>query len=61
MKKVSRTVSAPKDLGIADVIWVPEGNDVELEFRLESVMEGVLVTGTAHAPLTGSAPGAWSR
>ncbi|MEW1864736.1 DUF177 domain-containing protein [Streptomyces sp. NBC_00669] len=53
MKKVSRTVSAPKDLGIADVIWVPEGNDVELELRLESVMEGVLVTGTAHAPLTG--------
>jgi uncharacterized protein len=53
MKKVSRSVPAPKDLGIADVIGVPEGVTVELELRLESVMEGVLVTGTAHAPVTG--------
>ncbi|SDP03948.1 uncharacterized protein SAMN05216259_11627 [Actinacidiphila guanduensis] len=53
MKKVSRTVPAPKGLGIADVIGVPEGADVELELRLESVMEGVLVTGTAHAPVEG--------
>ncbi len=53
MKKVSRTVSAPKDLGLAGVIEVPEGTDVELELRLESVMEGVLVTGTARAPVEG--------
>ncbi|WP_405592992.1 YceD family protein [Streptomyces sp. NBC_01190] len=53
MKKVSRTVPAPKDLGLADVIGVPEGATVELELRLESVLEGVLVTGTAHAPVTG--------
>ena len=53
MKKVSRSVSAPRDLGLTGVIWVPEGVDVELELRLESVMEGVLVTGTAHAPVEG--------
>ncbi|MFF7156494.1 YceD family protein [Streptomyces sp. NPDC008139] len=53
MRKVSRSVPAPKDLGLVDVIGVPEGATVELELRLESVMEGVLVTGTAHAPVTG--------
>ncbi len=53
MKKVSRTVPAPEDLGLADVIGVPEGASVELDLRLESVMEGVLVTGTAHAPTRG--------
>jgi len=53
MKKASRSVAAPKELGLVDVIAVPEGAPVELELRLESVMEGVLVTGTAHAPVTG--------
>lgn len=52
MKKLSRTVPAPKDLGI-EVIGVREGADIEIDLRLESVMEGVLVTGTAHAPLSG--------
>ncbi|GAA2492621.1 YceD family protein [Streptomyces sp. NPDC059506] len=52
MKKVSRSVPAPADLGL-DVIGVPEGATVELDLRLESVMEGVLVTGTATAPLEG--------
>jgi uncharacterized protein len=49
---VSRTVPAPADLGI-EVLQVPEGSPVELDLRLEAVMEGVLVTGTAHATLTG--------
>ncbi|WP_199239399.1 YceD family protein [Streptomyces sp. ICBB 8177] len=53
MKKVSRTAPAPADLGLAGVIGVPQGTPVELDLRLESVMEGVLVTGTAHAPVTG--------
>jgi uncharacterized protein len=53
MKKVSRSVPAPKGLGLAGVIGVPEGAPVELALRLESVLEGVLVTGTAHAPVTG--------
>lgn len=53
MKKVSRSVPAPADLGLAEVIGVPEGTPVQLDLRLESVMEGVLVTGTARAPLAG--------
>jgi uncharacterized protein len=49
---VSRTVPAPADLGI-EVLGVPEGSPVELDLRLEAVMEGVLVTGTAHVGLEG--------
>jgi uncharacterized protein len=46
------TAPAPADLGI-EVLHVPEGSPVEFEIRLEAVMEGVLVTGTATAGLTG--------
>jgi len=35
------------------MIGVPKDADVELDFRLEAVVEGVLVTGTATAPLFG--------
>ena len=49
---MSRTVPAPVDLGI-EVLQVPEGSPVELDLRLEAVMEGVLVTGTAHVSLAG--------
>jgi uncharacterized protein len=35
------------------MIAVPEGSDVELDLRLESVLEGVLVSGTARARLVG--------
>ncbi|MER7397761.1 YceD family protein [Streptomyces sp. NPDC000151] len=52
MKKVSRSVEAPSDLG-NEVIGVPEGAPVELDLRLESVMDGVLVTGTGRASVTG--------
>jgi uncharacterized protein len=45
-------VPAPADLGI-EVLGVPEGSPVELDLRLEAVMEGVLVTGTARAALEG--------
>jgi uncharacterized protein len=51
-REVSRTVPAPADLGI-EVLGVPEGSPVELDLRLEVVMEGVLVTGTATADLAG--------
>ena len=47
-REVSRTVPAPADLGI-EVLGVPEGSPVEVDLRLEAVMEGVLVTGTASA------------
>jgi uncharacterized protein len=51
-RKVSFTAPAPADLGI-EVLSVPEGSPVEFDLRLEAVMEGVLVTGTARAELTG--------
>jgi uncharacterized protein len=51
-REVSRSVPAPPDLGI-EVLSVPEGAPVELDLRLEAVMEGVLVTGTAQAELAG--------
>ncbi len=53
MKRVHLTVAAPADLGLGGVVGVPEGAGLELDLRLESVMEGVLVSGTARAPLTG--------
>ncbi len=51
-REFSRTVPAPADLGI-EVLGVAEGSPVELDLRLEAVMEGVLVTGTAQAALVG--------
>ena len=53
MEQVQRTVEAPSDLG-TDVIGVPQGDPVELDLRLESVVEGVLVTGSATATATGA-------
>lgn len=54
MLEVQRTVPAPDDLGDIDVIAIPPGQPIELELRLESVMEGVLVSGSAHATATGA-------
>jgi uncharacterized protein len=53
LQRLSRSVPAPKDLGVEGVVVVPEGAPVELDLRLESVMEGVLVTGTARAAAEG--------
>ncbi|MCB5910766.1 YceD family protein [Streptomyces sp. SF28] len=52
LKRLSRTVEAPRDLG-NEVIGVPEGAPVVIELRQESVMDGVLVTGTARATVKG--------
>jgi uncharacterized protein len=52
MKQVRTSVDAPTDLGIA-VIGVPPGSPIELDLRLESVVEGVLVTGAAVVELRG--------
>ena len=52
MKRLSRTVKSPGDLGV-EFIGVPDDAEIELDLRLESVMEGVLVTGTARATLKG--------
>lgn len=43
---------APGGLGV-DLIGVSAGAEIDLDLRLESVMEGVLVSGTATVPLTG--------
>ncbi|MCD4535986.1 YceD family protein [Nocardioides sp. cx-169] len=51
-REVSLTVPAPPDLGI-EVLHVPEGAPVQLDLRIEAVMEGVLVTGEAQAALEG--------
>ena len=46
------SVAAPADLGSA-VLGVPEGSEIDVELRLEAVMDGVLATGTASAQTTG--------
>ncbi len=46
------TVQAPSRIGI-ELIAIPEGAPVELDLRLESVSEGVLVSGTVSAPTAG--------
>ena len=51
-REVSLGVPAPADLGI-EVLGVTEGTPVALDLRLEAVMEGVLVTGTAGVALHG--------
>jgi uncharacterized protein len=51
-RRVSRSAPAPADLG-TDVLGVPEASPVQLDLRLEAVMEGVLVTGTARVHVVG--------
>ena len=52
MKVIQTSVDAPTGLGTA-VIGVSPGSPIELDLRLESVVEGVLVTGTATVAVTG--------
>lgn len=55
MRAFHRDVPAPggdERIGL-DVIGVPEGATVSLDVRLESVSEGVYVSGTVAAPLVG--------
>jgi len=51
MITVERSVPAPAGLGVA-MARVPEGSPIELYLRLESVLEGVLVSGTADLQVT---------
>lgn len=53
MVTAARTVEAPDDFG-TDVMRVPAGSPLDLQVRLESVLEGVLVTGEVRATATGS-------
>jgi uncharacterized protein len=55
MRAYSRRIPAPAGtarLGL-ETIAVPEGAPIELDARLESVTEGVYVSGTVHASLSG--------
>jgi uncharacterized protein len=51
-RQMSFTAEAPAELGI-EILSVPEGSPIDIDLRLEAVMEGVLVTGTADADLDG--------
>jgi uncharacterized protein len=52
MREMRLVLPAPANVGV-DMIGVSKGADVKLDIRLEAVMEGVLVTGTAQSPLRG--------
>lgn len=52
MQQLTRAVPAPADFG-NEVIGVREGRSIDLTLRLESVMEGVLVSGVATGEATG--------
>ena len=52
MRTVRFPAPAPGDLRV-ELIGVPAGSEIDLDLRLESVMEGVLVSGTATATLEG--------
>ena len=52
MLTVHESVSSPSRIGL-DLIAIDEGAPLELDLRVESVSEGVLVTGTVSAPTSG--------
>jgi uncharacterized protein len=52
MRKVHQRIEAAADLG-TEVIGIPKGSDLELDLRLEAVMEGVLVSGEIRGHATG--------
>jgi len=52
MVTVSRRVPAPAEMG-TEVVGVTEGEPLQLDLRLESVMEGVLVSGTVRGRASG--------
>ncbi|WP_233517797.1 YceD family protein [Geodermatophilus marinus] len=53
LHELERSIPAPADWRV-ELIGVPEGAPIDLRLRLESVMEGVLVSGEVDAPVTGS-------
>ena len=52
MQEVSFTAPAPAGMSIMS-IGVPPGSGIDLDLRLEAVIEGVLVSGTARVRLEG--------
>lgn len=53
MQELHRTVVLPEDLG-TEVVAIKAGSPVEVDVRLESVVEGVLVTGSVSGTATGA-------
>ncbi len=65
MLEISREVPAPGDLTVA-MARVPEGSTVDVDLTLESVVEGIWVSGTADVEVTAECsrcldPIAWSE
>jgi uncharacterized protein len=52
MRRVRQTVHAPQEMG-RPLASIPAGSELVLDLRLESVMEGVLVSGTVNAVMSG--------
>lgn len=52
LRTLHETVPAPERIGLS-LIGIPEGAPLTLDLQLQSVSEGVLVTGTVSAPTTG--------
>ena len=52
MVELERELSSPGDLGVP-MARVPAGSPIQVYVRLESVLEGVLVTGTAEVVVEG--------
>ena len=52
MITADRTAPAPDDMGVA-LASIPSGSPIEIHARLESVLEGVLVTATASLQVRG--------
>ncbi|MDL9939012.1 DUF177 domain-containing protein [Gordonia sp. ABSL1-1] len=52
MTETHRTVTTPAKIG-GEMIAIPENSEVDLDLRLESVTEGVLVTGTVCGETAG--------
>jgi uncharacterized protein len=52
MQQIRETVPSPSRIGL-DMIAIDRGAPLDLHLRLESVSEGVLVSGTVRAPTSG--------
>ncbi|MEV4630136.1 YceD family protein [Micromonospora sp. NPDC049523] len=52
LRTVTRVVKAPADLGV-EMVGVPEGTDLSLDLSLQSVSEGVYVSGTVSGAVQG--------
>ncbi|MFC9998163.1 YceD family protein [Nocardia sp. NPDC127526] len=52
LRELRRTVTTAEKIGL-EMVGIPAGSEVELDLTLQSVSEGVLVTGSVHAPIEG--------